>query len=56
MIKTAKKFFVYLDTLDIMVPIELDTITLTIIRTYSLVEGLCKEIYPRFTYELYNRI
>ena len=57
----AKKFFVYLDTLDpssfeytqkdIMVPIELDTITLTIIRTYSLVEGLCKEIYPQFTYE-----
>lgn len=57
----ANKFFVYLDTLDpssfeytqsdIMVPIELDTITLTIIRTYSLVEGLCKEIYPQFTYE-----
>lgn len=57
----AKKFFVYLDTLDpssfeytqkdIMVPIELDPITLTIIRTYSLVEGLCKEVYPQFTYE-----
>lgn len=57
----ANKFFVYLDTLDpksftytqsdIMVPIELDTVTLTIIRTYSLVEGLCKEIYPQFTYE-----
>ena len=57
----ANKFFVYLDTLDpssfeytqkdIMVPIELDPITLTIIRTYSLVEGLCKEIYPQFTYE-----
>ena len=57
----AKQFFVYLDTLDpksfsytsedIMVPIELDTITLTIIRTYSLVEGLCKEVYPQFTYE-----
>lgn len=57
----AKQFFVYLDTLDpksfnysksdIMVPIELDTVTLTIIRTYSLVEGLCKEIYPEFTYE-----
>lgn len=57
----AKQFFVYLDTLDpksfsytsedIMVPIELDTITLTIIRTYSLVEGICKEIYPQFTYE-----
>jgi ubiquinone biosynthesis protein len=57
----AKKFFVYLDTLDpnsftytqsdIMVPIELDTVTLTIIRTYSLVEGLCKDIYPQFTYD-----
>lgn len=57
----AEKFFVYLDTLDpksfsytqddIMVPIELDPITLTIIRTYSLVEGLCKDIYPQFTYE-----
>lgn len=57
----AKKFFTYLDTLDpssfeytqkdIMVPIELDPITLTIIRTYSLVEGLCKEVYPQFTYE-----
>lgn len=57
----AKQFFVYLDTLDpksfnytqddIRVPIELDTITLTIIRTYSLVEGICKEIYPHFTYE-----
>lgn len=57
----ANQFFVYLETLDpksfnytqddIMVPIELDTITLTIIRTYSLVEGLCKEIYPQFTYE-----
>ena len=57
----ADKFFVYLDTLDptsfsytqddIMVPIELDTITLTIIRTHSLVEGICKEIYPQFNYE-----
>jgi ubiquinone biosynthesis protein len=57
----TSKFFVYLDTLDpnsftytqddIMVPIELDTITLTILRTISLVEGICKEIYPKFTYE-----
>jgi ubiquinone biosynthesis protein len=57
----TNKFFVYLDTLDpksftytqddIMVPIELDTITLTILRTSSLVEGICKEIYPQFTYE-----
>ncbi len=57
----ADKFFVYLDTLDpksfsytqedIMVPIELDTITMTIIRTHSLVEGICKDIYPQFNYE-----
>ncbi len=57
----TNKFFMYLDTLDpksftytqddIMVPIELDTITLTILRTSSLVEGICKEIYPQFTYE-----
>jgi ubiquinone biosynthesis protein len=57
----TKKFFVYLDTLDpksftytqddIMVPIELDIITLTILRTSSLVEGICKEIYPQFTYD-----
>lgn len=54
-------FFKYIDTLDpksfsysstdIKVPIELDNITLTIIRTYSLVEGLCKNVYPQFTYE-----
>lgn len=57
----ADKFFVYLDTLDpssfsytqedIMVPIELDTITMTIIRTHSLVEGICKDLYPQFNYE-----
>lgn len=55
------KFFKYLDTLDpksfsysksdLMVPIELDVITLTILRTYSLVEGICREVYPQFTYE-----
>lgn len=57
----AVYFFKYIDTLDpksfsysstdIKVPIELDNITLTIIRTYSLVEGLCKNVYPQFTYE-----
>ena len=57
----AKFFFNYIDTLDpksfsysstdIKVPIELDNITLTIIRTYSLVEGICKNVYPQFTYE-----
>ncbi len=59
--KFASKFFVYLDTLDpksfqytksdVMVPIELDTVTLTILRSHALVEGMCKEIYPQFTYE-----
>jgi ubiquinone biosynthesis protein len=54
-------FFKYIDTLDpksfsysstsIKVPIELDKITLTILRTYSLVEGVCKFVYPQFTYE-----
>lgn len=57
----TKKFFTYVDTLDpksfsysntdIMVPIKLDNTTLTILRTYSLVEGVCKDIYPQFTYE-----
>jgi ubiquinone biosynthesis protein len=59
--KFALSFFEYLDTLDPksfrysksdpMVPIELDDMTLKILRTYSLVEGLCKTIYPKFTYE-----
>jgi predicted unusual protein kinase regulating ubiquinone biosynthesis (AarF/ABC1/UbiB family) len=54
-------FFKYIDTLDpksfsysstsIKVPIQLDNITLTILRTYSLVEGVCKFVYPQFTYE-----
>ena len=54
-------FFKYVDTLDpksfsysstdIKVPIQLDNITLTILRTYSLVEGVCKNVYPQFTYE-----
>lgn len=57
----AKFFFEYIDTLDpksfsysstsVKVPIELDNITLTILRTYSLVEGICKNVYPQFTYE-----
>jgi len=59
--KFAMSFFEYLDTLDpksfkysksdSMIPIELDDMTLKILRTYSLVEGLCKTIYPEFTYE-----
>jgi predicted unusual protein kinase regulating ubiquinone biosynthesis (AarF/ABC1/UbiB family) len=38
------------------VPVELDTTTLVILRTYSLLEGLCKELNPRFSYqEIINR-
>lgn len=57
----TKNFFNYVNTLDpksfsyskedVMVPIKLDNITLTILRTYSLVEGVCKYVYPEFTYE-----
>lgn len=57
----TKNFFKYVETLDpksftyskddIMVPIKLDTITLTILRTYSLVEGVCRYVYPEFTYQ-----
>ena len=62
----VKQYFEYLNTLDIgsftvnspeirekasKVPVELDTTTLTILRTYSLLEGLCKELDPRFSYQ-----
>jgi ubiquinone biosynthesis protein len=57
----AMSFFDYLDTLDpasfkysktdTMIPIQLDDMTLKILRTYSLVEGICKQVYPQFTYE-----
>lgn len=61
----VKQYFDYLDTLDIQsftinspeirakaqtVPVELDTTTLTILRTYSLLEGLCKQLDPSFSY------
>lgn len=59
------QYFKYLDTLDprsftvnspeirekaSKVPVELDTTTLTILRTYSLLEGLCKQLDPNFSY------
>lgn len=61
----VKQYFEYLNTLDIRsftvnspeirekaskVPVELDTTTLTILRTYSLLEGLAKELDPTFSY------
>lgn len=59
--KFALSFFEYLETLDpssfkysktdTMIPIQLDDMTLKILRTYSLVEGICKQVYPQFTYE-----
>mgnify|MGYP006268615525 CR=1 FL=1 len=33
------------------VPVELDPTTLVILRTYSLLEGLAKELDPQFSYE-----
>lgn len=62
----VNQYFQYLNTLDIgsftvnspeirekarKVPVELDTTTLTILRTYSLLEGLCKELDPKFSYQ-----
>jgi predicted unusual protein kinase regulating ubiquinone biosynthesis (AarF/ABC1/UbiB family) len=62
----VKQYFQYLDTLDITsfsvnspeirekaskVPVELDPITLVILRTYSLLEGLCKDLDPGFSYQ-----
>jgi predicted unusual protein kinase regulating ubiquinone biosynthesis (AarF/ABC1/UbiB family) len=61
-----KQYFEYLRTLDLtsftvnspeirekarFVPVELDTTTLTILRTYSLLEGLCKQLNPKFSYQ-----
>lgn len=60
-----QQYFKYLETLDIRsfqvnspeirekaskVPVELDPTSLTILRTYSLLEGLCKELDPNFSY------
>lgn len=58
-----QKFFKYLDTLDInnfkfsadeiidKVPVEVDSTTFTIIRSFSLLEGLCKKRDPSFKYD-----
>jgi hypothetical protein len=62
----VNQYFEYLKTLDLRsftvnspeirekaskVPVELDTTTLTILRTYSLLEGLAKELDPTFSYQ-----
>jgi len=62
----VQQYLKYLNTLDIssfsvsspelraraaLVPVELDPVTLTILRTYSLLEGICKERDPNFSYE-----
>lgn len=62
----VKQYFEYLRTLDIRsftinspeirekaskIPVELDPTTLTILRTYSLLEGLAKELDPGFSYQ-----
>ena len=62
----VKQYFKYLDTLDLSsfsinspeirekastVPVELDPTTLVILRTYTLLEGLCKELDPSFSYQ-----
>ena len=61
----VKQYFDYLDTLDLRsftinspeirtkasrIPVELDPTTLVILRTYSLLEGLAKELDPSFSY------
>jgi ubiquinone biosynthesis protein len=62
----VKQYFDYLNTLDLRsftinspeirekarkVPVELDPTTLVILRTYSLLEGLAKELDPYFSYQ-----
>lgn len=61
-----KQFLKYLETQDMssfsvnspeiqekitQVPVELDATTLTILRSYTLLEGLAKEIDPKFSYD-----
>jgi len=61
-----KQYLTYLQTLDLKsfsinspelkekitkVPVELDATTLTILRSYTLLEGLAKDIDPNFSYE-----
>lgn len=62
----VRQYFDYLKTLDVRsftidspeirekaskVPVELDSTTLVILRTYSLLEGLAKELDPTFSYQ-----
>jgi len=62
----VNQYFEYLNTLDLRsftvnspeirekaskVPVELDPTTLVILRTYSLLEGLAKELDPTFSYQ-----
>jgi predicted unusual protein kinase regulating ubiquinone biosynthesis (AarF/ABC1/UbiB family) len=62
----VKQYFDYLNTLDLTsftvnspeirekaskVPVELDSTTLVILRTYSLLEGLAKQLDPSFSYQ-----
>ena len=58
-----QKFFNYLETLDIesfkfsadeiqdKVPVEIDSITVCILRSFSLLEGYCKDQDPSFSYD-----
>lgn len=58
-----KKFFEYIETADISaftfdpdeiqekIPIQLDAVTISILRSYSLLEGYCKKVDPDFSYE-----
>jgi predicted unusual protein kinase regulating ubiquinone biosynthesis (AarF/ABC1/UbiB family) len=57
-----EQYFTYLQTLDLksfsiksmsgsMTPVELDPTTLVILRSFTLLEGLCKELDPSFSYE-----
>lgn len=57
-----EKFLKYIDTLDVSsfqfnpdeiqdkIPIQLDPITISLLRSYSLLEGYCKQIDPGFSY------
>jgi ubiquinone biosynthesis protein len=62
----VQQYFEYLKTLDLRsftinspeirakaskIPVELDPTTLVILRTYSLLEGLAKEMDPKFSYQ-----
>lgn len=58
-----EKFFTYIDTIDIQsftfnpgeiedkIPMTLDPVTTSILRSYSLLEGYCKKIDKSFSYE-----